>query len=331
MTFNNAGPPRPVRERWLRRLVGMAVALAFASAIPAVAQDEGYCGDEGVWLQILGSGGSELTDQRSTASYLVWVDDTARLMVDAGSGAALRFDETGADMAGLDAIVFTHLGAATTADLPALLEGSIDAGRKELLPVFGPSGNDRRPAIGDFVERLIGEGGAYSELAAFLTFRNVAGYKLSVREVQATGQRRWSRFSSDDLKLSAIPVHHGGIPALAWRVEVGEFVIVFAGSFSNQKDRVADFAKGADALVVSHAAPEAARGELREYHAIPSQLGRIAARAEARILVLGNRTSRTLGRESLSREAIEQHFTGPLVFANELECWGLPDKEDELP
>ena len=328
MTSNNASPPRRVRGRWQNRLAGIAAALAFA--MPAAAQDEGYCGDEGVWLQILGSGGSELTDQRSTASYLVWIDDTARLMVDTGSGSALRFDETGADMAGLDAIVYTHLGTATTADLPSLLEGSIDAGRKELLPVFGPSGNDLRPAIGEIVERLIGEGGAYSELAGFLEFRNVAGYKLSVREVQATGQRRWSRFSSDGLKLSAIPVHHGGIPALAWRVEVGEFVIVFAGSFSNQKDRVANFAKGADALVVSHAAPEAARGELREYHAIPSQLGRIAARAEARILVLGNRTTRTLGRESQSREAIEQHFTGPLVFANELECWGLPDKE-ELP
>ena len=310
-------------------LVGFVV--AFGLALPGAAQDEGYCGDEGVWLQILGSGGSELTDQRSAASYLVWVDDTARLMVDAGSGAALRFDETGADMSGLDAIVFTHLGAATTADLPALLEGSIDAGREGLLPLFGPSGNDRRPAIGEFVERLIGENGAYAELASFLTFRNAAGYKLSVREVAATGQRRWSRFSSDALKLSAVPVHHGGIPALAWRVEIGEFVIVFAGSFSNQRDRVAGFAQGADALVVSHAAPEAARGELREYHAIPSQLGRIAARAEARILVLGNRTTRTLGRESQSREAIEQHFTGPLVFANELECWGLPDKDEELP
>lgn len=305
------------------RRPALAAALLALTAAWSAAQDAGYCGDEGVWLQILGSGGGEITDQRSAASYLVWIDDSAHLLVDAGSGAALRFDETGADFATLDAIVFTHLGASGTADFAPLLEGSIGAEREGLLPVFGPSGNDVRPAIGTFVERLIGPDGAYAELAGFLTFRGPGGYKVSVREVPATGQRRWSRFSTERLKLSATPVHHGGIPALAWRVDVGEFAIVFAGSFSNQKDTVANFAKGADALVVSHAAPEAARGEIRDFYAVPSQLGRIASRAGVRFLVLGNRTSRTLGRESISREAIEQHFDGSLVFANELECWGL--------
>ena len=291
-------------------------------ATPVWAQDVPYCGDEGVWLQILGSGGAELTDQRSAASYLVWINENARLMVDVGSGAALRFDEAGAALEDLDAIVFTHLRAHSTADFPSLIEGSIGGERTRLLPVFGPAvpGGDSLTA---FMDRMIGPAGLYSHLADFLTFRSRGGYKVSVRDVTAIGSRRWAQYRTENIALAAIPVHYGGVPALAWRVQIGDLSLVFAGSFSNQKNAVAKFAAGADALIVHHALPEGARGEPRNYHAVPSQLGRIAAQAEVRTLVLGHRTTRTMGLESASRAAIEAHFNGPLVFANELECWGL--------
>lgn len=304
------------RVRW--SLAGGAIALcALVSA-----QDVPYCGDEGVWFQILGSGGAEITDQRGAASYLVWIDENARLLVDPGPGTALRLDEAGADFADLDAVVFTRLAAQTTSDLPALLEGSIGGDRDRLLPVFGPAVADV-DATTAFVERMIGTSGLYPELADFLTFRSRGGYKVSVRDVPATGNRRWSQYGTSNLSLAAVPVHHGDVPALAWRVEIRDFAIVFAGSFSNQKDVVARFARGADALIAHHAIPEDARGSVREFHAIPSQLGRVAAQGDVRMLVLGHRTTRTTGRESASRAAIEAHYQGPLVFANELECWGL--------
>lgn len=296
--------------------------LIVASVLPVWAEDVPYCGDEGVWLQILGSGGAELTDQRSAASYLVWVDDNARLMVDVGPGATLRFDEAGAAFADLDAIVFTHLQARSAADFASLIEGSADAGRQGLLPVFGPTDPAGDSATA-FIERMIGPDGLYRHLADYLTFRSRGGYKVSVRDVPAVGGRRWAQFRTENIALAAIPVHYGGIPTLAWRVAVGEFALVFAGSFSNRKNVVAKFAKDADALIVHHAVPEGARGEAREYHAVPSQLGRIAAEANVRMLVLGHRTTRTMGVESFSRAAIEAHYQGPLIFANELQCWGL--------
>jgi len=291
-------------------------------AAPGWAQDVPYCGDKGVWLQILGSGGAELTDQRSAASYLVWIDENARLMVDVGSGAALRFDEAGAAFADLDAVVFTHLQAHSTVDFASLIEGSVDAGRERLLPVFGPAelGEETFTA---FIERMIGPSGLYSHLQDFLTFRSRGGYKVSLRDVPARGSRRWAQYRTENIALAAIPVHYGDMPSLAWRVEAGGFTLVFAGSFSNRKNAVAKFAEGADALIVHHAVPEGARGEARNYHATPSQLGRIAKQARARMLVLGHRTTRTMGLESASRAAIEAHYDGPLVFAGELECWGM--------
>ena len=75
--------------------------------------------------------------------------------------------------------------------------------------------------------------------------------------------------------------------------------------------------------MVSHTIPEVARGAARDLHLLPSQIGRIAKQANVRMVILGQRMNRTRGRESQTREAIESNYEGPLLYANELECWGL--------
>ena len=295
--------------------------VALLAKVPA-AQDVPYCGDEGVWLHILGSGGSAITDQRSAASYLVWHGEHARLMVDTASGSALRFDEAGADFADLDAIVFTRLQAYNTVDLPSLLEGSPRTGRARVLPVLGPA-EPNGESTSAFIGRLIGPAGAYGYLSRFLGVDSPGGFRINVRDVMSIGTRRWAEFGTDNLKLAAIPVHHGGLPALAWRVEIDDHSVVFAGGFSNRKGTVAKFAEDADALVVHHAISESARGRIRDLYSRPSELGRIATEAGVRMLILGHRTTRTLGMETINRGAIREQYTGPLIFADELECWGL--------
>ncbi len=289
----------------------------------AMGQDAPFCGDQGVWIQILGAGGPELDDGQAGPSYLVWIDNQARLLIDTASGSAARYDEAGADFNDLDAIALTHLHASHTTDLPAFVEGSANLGRERPLPVFGPSGNEAYPDTETFVSRLIGPLGAYPYLADYLTYNSSGGYKVTPRNVPATGSRRWARFGNEHFRLSAIPVQHGTVPAIAWRVEIGDQLIVFAGDFSNAKNVITEFARDADALVVSHAIPENARGQASELFAQPSQIGRVASAAGVRMLILGHRTNRTRGVESLSRAAIEAEYSNPLLFANDLECWGL--------
>ena len=125
------------------------------------------------------------------------------------------------------------------------------------------------------------------------------------------------------MKISAIPIHHGDVPTLAWRVEVDDKSVVFAGGFNNLKNIVPKFAKESDLLVVTHAIPEGTRGTAREKYLVPSQIGRIAATANVRIVLLGGRHSRTQGVESVTQKAIESVYDGSLIFGGELECWGL--------
>ena len=282
-----------------------------------------YCDDEGVWLQFLGSGELDLDNNRSAAGFVVWQDNKARLLVDAGSGTALRFDEAGANISDLEAIVVTQNEVDHTADLPSLLAGSSRAGRTHPLPLFGPAGSESALSIRELVNRLIGPDGAYPKLADFMTFRSPIGYRLRVKEVPSTGRRRWAGFRAQDMLLSAIPVNHGNSPALAWRVDIADHAIVFANDFNNQKDIVAEFAKGADVIVFSHRLPVGARGESLNYFVTPQQISNIAKRADARFIVLGSRGWRTFGREVQTMDSIEERFTGTQIFANELECWGL--------
>ena len=292
------------------------------SSVAAVQQSK-HCGAAGVWVEILGAGSGELSQDWAGPSYLVWIDDKARVLIDAGASSTTQFTRAGALIEDLDAIALSALSPHLTTSLPAYFAGSLDSARNRLLPVLGPDGNDTHPGTQQLIDRLIGPQGAWPEYASLLNRRTQAGYKLTVTEVPTVGKRRWARFGSDNVRLSAIAVDHGDRPALAWRVDAGAVSIVFAGAFSHDRDQLVGFSKGAVALVATHAITEGMRGEWRDRFAPPSKLGEVAAAAGVNTLILGHRNERTRGRESQSREAIEQHFSKNLIFANDSECWGF--------
>jgi ribonuclease BN (tRNA processing enzyme) len=303
----------------------MRVLLFLATLLlsPSIFADQ-LCGDTGVWLQILGSGGPELNDGQGGPSYLIWIDNKARVLIDTGPGSSVAFDKAEAKIEDLNAVLFTHLHADHAVDFPAFIKGSYFAERTEPLIVLGPdSNNPDYPDTESFITRLIGPDGAFPYLQDFLTAKSSGGYRIRPRNVLATGKKRWARFGNEELTIAAIPVNHGPVPALAWRIDVGDVSVVISGDFNNLKDVMAGFAKDADALLVSHAIPENSRGNQREHHVLPSQLGRIAQQAEARMLILSHRMNRTQGRESQTRRHIEENYSGYVLFANDMECWGL--------
>ncbi|HLY43588.1 MAG TPA: MBL fold metallo-hydrolase [Terracidiphilus sp.] len=308
-----------------RKLAGKALpTLAFLFSLWYVSPLEAQsCGSSGLAVQVLGSGGPELQDKRASTSYLIWDHGAARVIVDAGGGSALRFGESGAQMSQVDAVLFSHFHIDHSGDFPALVFSSWFEDRKRPLPVYGPPGNSFMPSTTEFVRDLFSEPrGAWRYLSDLVEKGAEGRYTLQPHDV-AVGSKPMLVFRNADMVVYAARVIHGGFPALAWRVEMEGKRIVFSGDTNGEGDGLTQLAMDADLFIAHNAVPEGATGVERRLHMPPSVIGTIAANAHVKRLVLSHRMLRTLGRENQTQAEIQRHFSGPVVFANDLECFPL--------
>jgi len=116
-------------------------------------------------------------------------------------------------------------------------------------------------------------------------------------------------------------VIHGGVPALAWRVELRGKSIIFSGDTNGEGEGLPRLAATADLFIAHNAVPEGATGVERRLHMPPSVIGEIAAKAQVKKLVLSHRMLRTLGREDQTLAEIKKHYSGPVTFASDLDCF----------
>ena len=231
------------------------LALLCSSTLAPAMAAAATCSGHGVQVQVLGSGGPELEDRRAYSSYLVWQDGRPRILVDSGSGSALRFGQASAHVAQLDAVLFTHLHVDHSADFPALIKSSYFEERALPLPVYGPAGNEDFPSTTEFVADLFdGKRGAYRYLADFLAGKD-GGYSLQAHDVVLTAHEIRTVVSARDLLLDATQVIHGGVPAIAWRVAIGGKTIVFSGDTNGDNGNLERLAKGADLFVAHNSVP----------------------------------------------------------------------------
>ena len=288
----------------------------------SIAQAQEPCGrPTGVQVQVLGSGGPEVQDKRASSSYLIWVDGKARVLLDAGGGSALRFGESDAQFADLDVILFSHLHVDHSADLPALIKSSWFEDRTAILPIYGPPGNKFMPSTVGFVRTLFDPvRGAYRYLGEFIGPLGKNTYKLKPYNVVRKEVSANPIFSNARVSVSAAPVIHGQVPALAWRIEAAGKSMTFSGDMNGDGGNLEKLAKDTDLLIAHNAIPENAGIVERGLHMPPSVIGRIARDARARSLVLSHRMLRTLGKEDATLAAIKKNYIGPVTFANDLSC-----------
>ena len=273
------------------------------------------CQRERMEVQVLGAGGPELGDGFASSSYLIWLDDKARVMVDAGGGSSLNFEKSGARIEDLDAVLFTHLHVDHSADWPVHVKAAFFTDRNRDLPVFGPEGNSLLPAMTDFQQALFGD--AWPYLSEYIESEQISEFKLPATTVSAPDHPWQQRL--ERLKLAALNVNHGPLPAVAWRVELGGCVIAFSGDTSARSENLTRIAKDADLLVAHNAIPEQTRGVARRLHMPPSRIGEVANDARVKKLVLSHRMLRTLGAEEETLSFIRRHYQGPVAFAEDLD------------
>lgn len=314
-------------SHWKQRL-GLALfstlpALALAAPKPATPL---RCPADPVTVQVLGSSGPIAEGIGAAASYLVRIDGVPRLLIDAGPGSFLRFGEAGATVATLQGIALSHLHADHTVDLPGILNmGAFeDLGPRLLL--IGPNGAGRFPGTTDFVRSLVSrDQGAWRYLGGYLDGAG-GSPQLDIREVKADRQDDPpQRFAiGPDIFLTALPVHHGDVPALGFLVEAKGKTAVFAGDQNAESEAFASRLAGRkpDLMIVHHVIPEGS-GQPIGLHRSPTSLGELAGGVAPRRLVLAHNMKRSLDRLDEGVAAIRTHYRGALVVAHDLDCYGL--------
>lgn len=305
---------------WRAALLAAACVAGSDATLAATA-----CGASGLALQVLGSGGPEMRG-RASASYLVWIDGKARVLVDAGGGSALRFGESGARVADFDVVAFTHLHSDHSADFPVLVKSSHfeKQPRKRALPVLGPAGSKLVPSTAQFVA------GLFAADVGVFRYLGPQGdeqlFEIEPRDLALGDDEVRVVFDSGGIRIAATKVIHADIPALALRVEAGGRSIAFSGDGNGNNGNLEKLAAGADLLVAHLAIDDTLHFGARKLHAPPALIGKIASRAKVAELVLSHRRPETLGKQAHLQQVIAAEYGGPIRYADDLSCFALPPR-----
>lgn len=257
-------------------------------------------------MRVCTLGTGTLVPEADRASSCVVVLTPAHpLVFDLGRGALGRLVGAGIDPRTLDDLFLTHLHPDHCADLVPLLFASS----------YGPGGARDRPL------RIVGPEG---------TADWIAGLGRVWRWLQPRFPLRVEEFEDGDLDLGAARIRirrleHGSTPDLGYRVESGGWSMAFTGDTGPCRALEA-LAAGVDLLVAECAAAEG-DAEARRFHLAPDDLGRAAARAGCRRLVVTHlyppvRTERVL-------DGIRAHYDGPVDFARDGAVFDLGDEDAE--
>ena len=280
---------------------------------------------DGVALQVLGSGGPIADDGRASTGYIVWIDGRSRVLVDAGGGTFLRFGEAEASFVDMDFVGLSHFHTDHSADFPALLKSGNFSGREEPLPVAGPGPGGPFPGLGAWLDSMLAaRSGAYGYLSGYLDGSGRL-VKLLQTEV-APDTEEPVRVLDGEITIDALPVPHAIVPALGYRVTVGDVSIVFASDQNGSSEAFTAFAKDATLLVMHLPIPEGATGAAIKLHARPSDVARVAREAGAGTLVLSHFMARSLADLDVNVGIVRTGFEGEVVVASDLACMPVPDQ-----
>jgi len=278
------------------------------------------CQNANLAVHVLGSGGPIADDGRASTGYLVWNEGLARILIDAGSGTFVRYGESGADFEDLDFVGLSHYHTDHSGDVAALLKSGSFSSRARTLPVAGPGASDLFPGLKSYLFRMFDRHqGAYPYLAGFLDGSSGLPELQTVEVMPNSAEMRVFE-GPDGLTIDVIPVPHGIVPALSYRVRKSDVSIVFGGDQNGSDDRFVQFANGADLLVMHMAVPEGIDGPASRLHATPDVIGRIARRARVETLVLSHIMARSARDLEGNVRRIREHYDGRVVVASDLLC-----------
>jgi ribonuclease BN (tRNA processing enzyme) len=315
------------RREWLRIAALFSAAPVFAQA-RAGGQRGQQAAQPGTQLVLLGTqGGPGVTANRTQASNAVIVDGRPYL-VDCGYGALKAAVQAGLTLGNLSNVFITHLHDDHSADIAAFLAlkwtGTQNPGEAT---IYGPYGTAA------MVDAAIAFSKANVEIRKIDEGRTVDP-KTIFRGRDLSAPKITEVFKDDRLTVQAVENTHFPDRAkakmdyrsFAYRFNTATRSIAFSGD-TTYSENLIELARGVDVFVcevlgtanTQAAAPAANAGEsiarhVRETHSTPEEVGKMAAAAKVKSLVLSHQVGggRGASNDGLTAE-IKKVFSGEIV------------------
>jgi ribonuclease BN (tRNA processing enzyme) len=243
-------------------------------------------------------------------------------LFDAGAGVMRQMEAAGLPYRNgpITALFLTHLHSDHTLGYPDVILTSWVMGRKKPLPVYGPAGTQR------MTDHIIAGWREDIEIRTNgLEHDPPNGWKVNVLETVGG-----LVYDSLGVKVRAIPVRHGDWQwAFGYRIDTRDKSIVISGDTS-PCDSLEIAARGVDVLVhevypESRLKPEKRPGGndwpayMRAFHTSDRELGRMAARAQPKLLVLYHIVRMGGTDEELTAGIRAGGYDGPLAIGKDLD------------
>lgn len=213
---------------------------------------------------------------------------TEHLLVDCGSGAATQLVQAGVRAFDLHRILLTHLHSDHVMDLGHLLITRWILGQNAPLRLWGPAGTKRH------VEK------ALDLLDWDIEVRREHMEERGRPEVAVREIDEGDVLTLGEVRVTAFRVEHGPVdPAFGFRFDAGDRAVVISGD-TRPSDNLIRHAREVDVLI--HECTDATKtswvpgcgwptreakvAALASYHTQPDQVGKVAARAGVKTLVL---------------------------------------------
>jgi ribonuclease BN (tRNA processing enzyme) len=292
---------------------------ALSSARAAIAQPQALGPDR---LVLLGTrGGPLVTGPTPTPSASLIVFRGAPYVVDTGYGVTLKLLAAGVPLNALGKVFITHHHSDHNLELGPLLTNAWLAGLKTPVDIYGPQGLDAVLAGWwasqrfDVETRMADEGRPDPRA---LAVPHEFGEGMVMR--------------APDVRVTALRNRHPPVAeSYALKFELGGKTVVFSGDTAYFPP-LADFARGADilvhealygpgldAMVARRPNAERLKASILSHHTLAEDVGRIAARAQVKTLVLnhfvpGDDPSLT---EKVWGDAVATTFQGRIVVGRD--------------
>jgi ribonuclease BN (tRNA processing enzyme) len=270
-------------------------------------------------IVLLGTG-TPRPDPAASGSATAIVVGTRVFLFDAGAGVMRRMSAANLPIDGPTAVFITHLHSDHTLGYPDLILTTWVMGRVKPLEAFGPHG------LAAMTDHIVA---AWKEDIDIRTngleHETANGYAVNVHEI-APGVV----YDSNGVKVTAIPVLHGSWKeSYGYRIDTPDRSIVISGD-TRYSPAVEQAARGVDVLI-HEVHPESLRSRsgvardtaweryLHEFHTNDVELGRLAAAAKPKMLVLYHNSVAGAAREGVIATIRRQGYAGRVVFGKDLD------------